>query len=525
MTLQFWINLFFWSLPILLGAVIGYVTNAIAIKMLFRPLTKKTVFGITIPFTPGIIPKQRNSLAENIGRMVSERLLTESAIKKQLESRKFQGGFEKSINDSLSNLINKPLSLLKKDNLEFFYNSLDDFFSGAINRFLNSKQFFLSLEELLSFFIDSISKKQLKDVFNSSNLKQFFVTVIIPVLTGEKTKKQAIILINDWLKEHIKNNTQIRKIIPVEFTNLVISSLKYILPGFFKYFFTWLKSPEMHTELEENGILILKNIIDKLNIFQKFFISMGQYDKTLEEEMPGIIDDIIRNLSKSMEHEDKLEGLLNVLTKTLNDFLNSGIADILDILELEVAEFIEPALNKIINIFKREVLNSKLNDVLNEFYANNEDKTLALLIETMFLTQVEDIKNYIIEHLFVFIRNNNIASSISSKIIIFVSEFLNSQNTVSIREFLNINSQKQKKIVVFIKDRLIQILNEKLPDLIESIDVNELVVKKINQLEMIQVEKLLLMVIQKHLKWINLFGGLIGAFIGFSQILIRNIIV
>ena len=95
MSLQFWTNIFFWSLPILLGAVIGYVTNAIAIKMLFRPLTKKTIFGIKVPFTPGIIPKQRYALAESIGKMVSEKLITESAIKNQLKSDKFQKGLEK----------------------------------------------------------------------------------------------------------------------------------------------------------------------------------------------------------------------------------------------------------------------------------------------------------------------------------------------------------------------------------------------------------------------------------------------
>ena len=43
----------------LLGGVIGYITNDIAIRMLFRPHTAKYVFGIHVPFTPGIIPKEQ----------------------------------------------------------------------------------------------------------------------------------------------------------------------------------------------------------------------------------------------------------------------------------------------------------------------------------------------------------------------------------------------------------------------------------------------------------------------------------
>ncbi|CCQ97618.1 hypothetical protein CULT_680005 [[Clostridium] ultunense Esp] len=42
-------------IPILLGATIGYITNWIAIKMLFRPHYEKKIFNIHVPFTPGLI--------------------------------------------------------------------------------------------------------------------------------------------------------------------------------------------------------------------------------------------------------------------------------------------------------------------------------------------------------------------------------------------------------------------------------------------------------------------------------------
>ncbi|MQY76665.1 MAG: hypothetical protein GH155_03460 [Spirochaeta sp.] len=44
---------------------------------------------------------------------------------------------------------------------------------------------------------------------------------------------------------------------------------------------------------------------------------------------------------------------------------------------------------------------------------------------------------------------------------------------------------------------------------------------KVNALEVIEVERLLLQVIASHLKWINLFGALLGALIGLSQIALR----
>ncbi|HOV64758.1 MAG TPA: DUF445 family protein, partial [Spirochaetia bacterium] len=75
-----------WIMPPLLGAIIGYVTNAIAISMLFRPYTEKRIFGIKVPFTPGIIPKQRDKLSVSIAEMVERELLTPDALKKQVLS-------------------------------------------------------------------------------------------------------------------------------------------------------------------------------------------------------------------------------------------------------------------------------------------------------------------------------------------------------------------------------------------------------------------------------------------------------
>ena len=68
------------------GAVIGYITNDIAIRMLFRPHQPKYIMGIHIPFTPGIIPKEKNRIAGAIGKAVSENLMNREVLEKSLLS-------------------------------------------------------------------------------------------------------------------------------------------------------------------------------------------------------------------------------------------------------------------------------------------------------------------------------------------------------------------------------------------------------------------------------------------------------
>ena len=73
-------------LPPIIGGVIGYITNDIAIRMLFRPHTPKYVFGLHIPFTPGIIPKEKERLSESIGKTISDNLINQEVMERYLLS-------------------------------------------------------------------------------------------------------------------------------------------------------------------------------------------------------------------------------------------------------------------------------------------------------------------------------------------------------------------------------------------------------------------------------------------------------
>ena len=71
-------------LTLIISACIGYATNYIAVKMLFRPLKPVFIKGKQLPFTPGIIPKGKPRLAKALGNAVSSILLTDEDIHKAL---------------------------------------------------------------------------------------------------------------------------------------------------------------------------------------------------------------------------------------------------------------------------------------------------------------------------------------------------------------------------------------------------------------------------------------------------------
>ncbi len=77
---------FLWTLLFmaLIGALIGGFTNHLAIKMLFRPHEAKYIGKWRVPFTPGLIPKRRDELAVQLGRTVTNYLLTPDTFRKRL---------------------------------------------------------------------------------------------------------------------------------------------------------------------------------------------------------------------------------------------------------------------------------------------------------------------------------------------------------------------------------------------------------------------------------------------------------
>lgn len=89
----------------IIGAVIGYCTNYIAVKMLFRPYRPIKVFGKTLPFTPGIIPKRQPDLARAVGKAVGDNLFGEVEIKGILQSDEVKNTIIGGITDSIENAI------------------------------------------------------------------------------------------------------------------------------------------------------------------------------------------------------------------------------------------------------------------------------------------------------------------------------------------------------------------------------------------------------------------------------------
>jgi uncharacterized membrane protein YheB (UPF0754 family) len=94
-------------LLVLISGFIGWVTNWIAIKMLFHPREPIKLFGLTIQ---GIFPKNQSQFAQKLGKLVSGEFLSFSDIEQKISE---PGNIQKMmplIEQHVDTFLNKRLS-------------------------------------------------------------------------------------------------------------------------------------------------------------------------------------------------------------------------------------------------------------------------------------------------------------------------------------------------------------------------------------------------------------------------------
>ncbi|SHE32402.1 DUF445 domain-containing protein [Desulforamulus putei] len=91
-----------WSailIPVI-GAFIGWVTNLIAVKAIFKPYQPVRIFGLPWAIQ-GVVPKRRTELARSIGEVVEKELLKVEDLMNQMKSPEVLNKIVLSANDSI----------------------------------------------------------------------------------------------------------------------------------------------------------------------------------------------------------------------------------------------------------------------------------------------------------------------------------------------------------------------------------------------------------------------------------------
>ena len=174
-------NLWIFVLPPVAGSIIGYFTNDIAIKMLFRPYKAIYIGKRKLPFTPGLIPSNQERLAQKVSDTIMGSLLTPTELQKiaqkLLKIERVQGAILWMLKLALDQL----QSDREQKTGKILANILRDLFSQSLPRLIRvlaRKEDFLE-NQINQIFDQILLDFQLKDA-QAKQFSDWLLGVVLP---------------------------------------------------------------------------------------------------------------------------------------------------------------------------------------------------------------------------------------------------------------------------------------------------------------------------------------------------------
>jgi len=172
-------------LLVLIGGLIGWLTNKVAIKMLFRPINPHKVLGITFQ---GVFPRRKDKIAMSLADIIEQELLSKEVIMSKILSEdkiaSIKERLKKVIVDKLSEAIPSVISMFIGGDTRSFIEKYidkhgDEIFSQMLDEFQNIGLENLDIYGIVKEKIDSLDFVEFeKIIFGLMNKELRFVEVV-----------------------------------------------------------------------------------------------------------------------------------------------------------------------------------------------------------------------------------------------------------------------------------------------------------------------------------------------------------
>lgn len=489
----------------LIGAVIGYITNWLAIKMLFRPREAKYIFGMKLPFTPGLIPKEKSRIANKVGETVGTHLLNSDSLSKALKDDKIKAKFNEVAKEKINQVINSNSTLeesLKNTLGENYYALKGNMINNIAKTILESIQEEEFKNKLKFYIVDSIKERLNKnpekiiDFINSNKFRE----VIINTLEEEKTRDIIGKALLKEVKTLGKEDLTIEEVIPENIKPYIeeyVKSQKDTLVDIIK---NLLRDDEVSHKIKS---AINDNIPSIVSMFLSGDVIYGKLvslvDKSLSEEENK---EYICDAALAFVHES--------MKKKVSDVINNVGEEKLEVISDALGDKISKKLNTEENI---DSIISKLNCKISSF--NSYEEIIKVLFNDYENILIDNIDSMISQ-----IVNNNQLSGEISKIIekVFDKFLQNSLNDICY------NKQNLENSIMSILDNLYNdFVENKSAKVLEIVDISSIVEEQINAFEVDYAEEIIIGIANKELKAITWLGALLGGILGILSPLLSTI--
>ncbi len=556
-----------YATPPVVGAFIGYLTNKVAIKMLFRPLNPWRVFGIRLPLTPGVIPSKRGDLAINIGEMVGEHLLTSREIGQALANESFQTHLYGLIENRGGALLHRDLgplpSLIPKGYQSYFDVAVKAVTYQAqegIHSFVASPAFAVIVETALEQQLERILVTSLAEIFPGREREGGYAFIEINLarmLASPAMEQWAQTFVQQKVYGTLRQEKSLADILPESLQELIVKTIEEQTPVLLGRFAIVLSEPEIRDKIVKGVRAGVENFIASMGPMAgmvKSFLSM----ETVERKVRDYLIDKEEEIVGWLQNEDVQQRVSTVLRERSQAFLatplvrmvgegqgRAGVAGARDGVEATDGQELLNAAGTSASEGttedqgdKIERFCSQLSLQLTAFLREPEmTSAVASMIRDNLETHIEGGGLSLGEALWDLLGDTGMRKGKAW----IKAELLSVLRSGETRKSLNFMTQSllhellgrpigrlSALLPAGVRDGLYQSIQNmasdmlalEVPGLVASLNLKQIVKEKVDSLDLMRLERLLLSIMEEQFKYINLFGAFLGFLIGCLNVLL-----
>lgn len=517
--------------PPLVGAFIGYLTNKIAIRMLFRPLKAYRFCGMKLPMTPGVIPSKRHQLAQNIGDMVGGHLLTSTEISKALEKESFQDQLLGLIRERIGGVLDRELTSLPRlipkkyrSYLEIGVKALAYRIKRSLKKYIATQEF----EQLVRNTVEHGSEKLLQrdvDSFADREKRE----ELYPSLDTFVEKIFASKVMEHWIEDFLysqvnyalKNNKTLQQILPSSITSLLLSFVESKTPDILEKLAELSNDPDIQDK-------IVHGVSQGIDSFTETLGPMGGMVKNFlkAETIEKGVKDYLRNNEKDIAawlNDEKVRSrITQALLEKVKHYLNMPISQFMgpekDIKPSEVCRTVSIQLTAILQEEGvAKTFSTMMKENIEVYIDGGAIEVRRILDDIAGADGVMRVQEMTAREILALLRSdevNTLMGKVVDRMVIalFKRPIGKLSNIVpaDVREVFYASMQRMSSTM----------LATEVPGLVSSLNIQQIVTEKVDSLDLLRLERLLLSIMEEQFKYINLFGALLGFLIGSLNVLL-----
>jgi uncharacterized membrane protein YheB (UPF0754 family) len=501
----------------------GYGAAWLAIRMLFRPRRAVKLFGVTI-FPQGMIPRHRDRLAIAIGSAVGNELMSHDTItnalfgEKQFLRRKVDALVEayatNLVNRDFPSLIDALPASMRPAVLEAIAN-LQLKIGDYVVKTLKSEETADVVREFVDRQTDKVLARRVSETLDAETFEQTlkFLEERLRGIIQEKTFAQRI---RDFVNSRVDDLARAETTLGETFTPETIEFLRERLAAQIQ--------PIVHQIAEiatsnrtktQIASLIKAEIGDyygQLPFYQKFFVSRDklyrEVDDLINTTLPRKIEETLKGEAFAAEARQFLDSTIDAwAAKPLTEIIGQIAPEKLESLKNQIS-------GSLIKVVQGREMQTSLSAYLTDFLQKIRPHSWRAIAERIHPEAAERLKKAVTASILSVLRREETANALNQ---ILASQIERLIVAPIGKLSAHVEPETVRKIGDSIAENIVSAAEERLPAVIKEFDIANLVREKVDAYPLEKLETLVLSVAGQHLRKIELFGLIIGFFLGIAN--------